>query len=122
MKRLSRDEFEGRFYRRPPALHFDGLYQDLHVDQDAEISGVVERSVFIDRGCHVLLTGRVKGYAHVGRDSVLWVEGLLEHSVRIDGGAAFLNGTCSALGDRAAVVYDPCEPADSETEPKEETV
>jgi hypothetical protein len=76
---------------------------------------VVERSLSIDRGCHVVLTGRVDSDAHVAHGAILWVEGLLKQSVTIDGGAAFLNGTCSARGDRAAVVFDPTGPADSET-------
>jgi hypothetical protein len=115
LKRLSRAEFEARFPRRPAETVFDGLYQNLHVDRDAVISGLVQGSLTVDGGSHVLLTGGVEGSAHVGREAVLWVEGLVEGRAIIEGGAAFLNGTCSARGDRAAVVYDPSEPADSET-------
>jgi hypothetical protein len=96
-------------------VKFDGLYRDLRIDRDAVLTGAVEGSLSIDRGSHVLLTGMVGGSVHVSPEAVLWVEGLVNGRVVIDGGAAFLNGVCSAKGNRSAFAYDPCEPAGSET-------
>lgn len=117
MQRISRNEFQTRFGRRPGAIALRDLYdRDLYVDRDAVISGWVEGSLYIRGGSQALLTGIVQGSVYVGREAVLWVEGTVEGSVIVDGGAAFLNGTCSARGDRSAVVYDPSEPPGSETE------
>jgi len=116
MKYVTRDEFQSRFARRQPSTEFDNLFnRDLHIDRDAVISGIVEGSLYVDRGSHVVLTGMVRGSVHVAPGAVLWVEGLVDGRVLIDDGAAMLNGTCSAQGNRSAVVYDPSEPADSET-------
>jgi len=115
LRYLSRDEFESRFSRRAAAVEFDGLYRDLRIDRDAVISGAIHGSLSIGNGSHVLVTGMVDGSVHVSRDAVLWVEGLVDGRVWIDGGAALLNGTCSASGNSSAVICDPSEPADSET-------
>ncbi len=115
MKYLTRNEFDSRFIRRAPTVDFDGLYRDLRIDRDAVLTGAVQGSLSIDNGAHVLLTGMVGGPVHVSPDAVLWVEGLVDGGVSIDGGAAFLNGTCSARGNRSAVAYDPSEPGGSET-------
>ncbi len=115
MQRLTRAEFEARFSRRPPAEVWDGSYRDLHIDRDATVSGAVEGSLFVHGRACVVVTGRVDGSAHVDADSVLWVEGLVEGRVYVEG-AAFVNGAGrSPIGGSGAVVYDPCEPADSET-------
>jgi hypothetical protein len=115
LKYLTRNEFDSRFIRRAPTVDFDGLYRDLRIDRDAVLTGAVQGSLSIDNGAHVLLTGMVGGPVHVSPDAVLWVEGLVDGGVSIDGGAAFLNGTCSARGNRSAVAYDPSEPGGSET-------
>ncbi len=96
-------------------MYGDSYHRDLHVDRDAVISGIIEGSLYLRGGSQALLTGIVQGSVHVGREAVLWVEGTIEGGVTVDGGAAFLNGTCSARGDRSAVVYDPSEPLGSET-------
>lgn len=115
LKYLTRDEFNARFNRRAPCINLDGLYRDLRIDRDAVLTGAVQGSLSIDKGSHVLVTGMVGGSIHVSPEAVLWVEGLVDGRVWIDGGAAFLNGTCSARGNRSAVAYDPSEPAGSET-------
>jgi hypothetical protein len=115
MKYLTRHEFESRFRRRPSMVDYDGLYRDLRIDRDAVLTGAVQGSLFIEGGSHVLVTGMVGGSVHVSPEAVLWVEGLVDGRVWIDGGAAFLNGMCSARGNRSAVAYDPSEPAGSET-------
>ena len=115
MKYLTRNEFQSRFSRRAPTVAFDGLYRALRIDRDAVLTGAVQGSLSIDNGAHVLIIGMVGGSVRVSPEAVLWVEGLVDGDVLIDGGAAFLNGTCSARGNRSAVAYDPSEPADSET-------
>ncbi len=110
MNRISRSEFQARFGRRPTRNDFDGQYhRDLFVDRDTKVSGVVEGSLYIRGGSQAVLTGIVRGSVHVGREAVIWVEGTVEGSVIVDGGAAFLNGTCSVQGDPSAVIYDPIQ-------------
>ncbi len=123
MRYTTRQEFQSRFFRNRPTTTFGGLYaHDIHIGRDALVTGIVGGSLFVEHGASVVLTGIVRGSVHVAPEAVLWVEGIVGGRVLIDGGAAMLNGICSAKGDRSAVVYDPSvvicdplEPADGET-------
>ena len=116
MQRLSREEFLARFPLPAPSRKLrdmppsasvvvdddavlDGLYRDVIVRNNArvEIRGLVERSLTVERGSVVRVTGLIDGR--------LYVDG----AVLIDGHVA---GRIS--GPANACIVDPTGPADSE--------
>ena len=113
MLRLSRADFHARFPRPNPGEHFTQARNVLIVDRDMSVDGVVQ-DLIVRAGAKVLITGLVERSLTVDRDAIVYVDGLIDGRATVDGALCVDGGHVGRSLSGSGIVFDPTEPADSE--------
>lgn len=100
-------------FGRDPNERFSHRVETLVVDRDLKIDGVVTDLV-VTSGGNVVVTGVVERSLRVDRGAVVYVDGLVDGTATVSGALCIDSGHVARTLRGSGVVFDPTEPADSE--------
>jgi hypothetical protein len=111
MQHLSRAEFQRRFPRQAPRERFSGASETFVVEHDMVVDGLIQHLV-VRSGASAVITGLVEKSLVVERGGTAYVDGLIDGDAVVDG-ALCIDGHLAGRLRGSGAVYDPAEPPDA---------